>query len=82
MDRLAQGIGAAVAEEQEDLIHYVMDLEELVKWLALPFEYEDPISGEAVGNTPIWPRAGVDGEPLPAAIRLTQTWAKVFGEDE
>ena len=70
---------------REDLIHYVIDLEALIRWLARPFEYEDPISGEMVRNTPVWPTEWIDplGEshPMPEAIRLAATWEKVMGPE-
>lgn len=63
---------------QPDLIHYVMDLEALVRWLALTFSYEDPNTGQIVVNDPIWTVWDERGTKLPAAEKLQETWDKVM----
>lgn len=65
-----------------DLILYVMALEELVRWLAIPYSYEDPNTGVVVQQTPIWQRLNQYGQPLPANDRLARTWARVFDTEE
>jgi hypothetical protein len=64
--------------KRTDLIHYVMDLENLVRWLALTFSYEDQDTGEVVVNDPIWSAFNQYGQPLPDAQRLQATWDKVM----
>lgn len=66
---------------QPDLIHYVMDLEELVRWLALTFSYQDPSTGEVVVNDPIWTVWDERGTHLPAAEKLQATWTRVMHDD-
>lgn len=62
----------------EALIHYVMDLENLVRWLALTFSYEDQETGEIVVNDPIWTVYDERGTHLPNAERLQRTWNQVI----
>lgn len=64
----------------DNLIHYVMDLEALVKWFALLFSYEDPNTGEVVVNDPIWTVYDERGNYLAEADRLQKTWARVMGD--
>ncbi len=61
----------------EGLIHYVMDLEALVRWFALPFRYQDQ-EGEWHQNEPIWTVYDERGTYLPEADRLKRTWEKVM----
>ena len=74
---------AQAARRYEDggLIHYVMDLEALVRWLALTFSYQDPTTGEVVVNDPIWTTYDRYGTHLPAAEKLQETWNKVMHDD-
>lgn len=60
------------------LIHYVMDLEALIRWLALTFSYEDPNTGQIVVNDPIWTVWDERGTHLPAAEKLQKTWDTVI----
>jgi hypothetical protein len=62
------------------LILYTMDLEQLIRWLALTFSYEDPNTGEIVVNDPIWTAFNQYGQPLPEAQRLQRTWNRVMHE--
>jgi hypothetical protein len=64
-------------EEQPELIHYVMDLEALVRWFALPFRYQDQ-EGEWHQNEPIWTVYDEHGTYLPEADRLKRTWDRVM----
>jgi hypothetical protein len=65
----------------ESLIHYVMDLEALVRWLALTFSYEDAVTGEVVVSDPIWTVWDERGTHLPAAEKLQETWNKVMHDE-
>jgi hypothetical protein len=65
----------------DGLIHYVMDLEALIRWLALTFSYQDPTTGEVVVNDPIWTTYDRYGTHLPAAEKLQETWDKVMHDD-
>jgi hypothetical protein len=62
----------------EAMIHYVMDLEALVRWLALTFSWQDPETGEVHVNDPIWTTFDQYGQHLPAAEKLQETWDKVM----
>lgn len=64
----------------EPLIAYVMDLEALVRWFALPFRYQDQ-EGNWIQNEPIWTVYDERGTYLPEADRLKRTWEKVMGEE-
>jgi hypothetical protein len=63
----------------DNLIHYVMDLEALVRWFALPFSYEDQ-DGNFVQNEPIWTVHDEKGNYLPENDRLQRTWKRVMGD--
>ena len=65
----------------DGLIHYVMDLEALVRWFALPFRYQDQ-EGEWHQNEPIWTVYDERGTYLPEADRLKRTWEKVMHDDD
>jgi hypothetical protein len=60
-----------------DLIHYIMDLEALIRWFALPFRYQDQ-EGEWVQNEPIWTVYDERGAYLPENDRLKRTWDRVM----
>jgi hypothetical protein len=62
----------------EALIHYVMDLEALVRWLALTFSWQDPETGNVMVNDPIWTAYDHYGTHLPAAEKLQETWDRVM----
>jgi hypothetical protein len=65
-----------------DLIHYVMDLEDLIRWFALMFSYRvyDTETGEESIeiNDPIWTVYDERGNHLPAADKLQSTWRRVM----
>lgn len=52
---------------------YITRLEDLVRWLALPYAGRTPIFARVDPNT---------GYPMPANIRLADTWAAVMGEGD
>ena len=60
-----------------DLIHYVMDLEALVRWFALMYAYEDQ-DGTPHQNEPIWTVYDERGTYLAENDRLQRTWRKVM----
>jgi hypothetical protein len=67
--------------EPEALIHYVMDLETLVKWFALLFshnEYDAEGNETVVVNDPIWTVYDERGNYLAAADKLQETWRRVM----
>jgi hypothetical protein len=70
---------ALLGEEriQLNLIDYVMDLEALVRWFALPFSYEDQ-EGNFVQNEPIWTVHDERGNYFPENDRLQRTWKRVM----
>lgn len=52
---------------------YIARLEDLVRWLALPY----------AGRTPIFARTDpTTGYPMQASIRLAETWSAVVGDTE
>ena len=63
-DRLAFG--------SEQLVAYVVDLEDLVRWLAIPYGPNDPI----------WPREDAYGNALEANARLDATWRRVVRDPD
>ncbi len=65
------------APREVDPIHYIMDLEALVRWFALPFRYQDQ-DGEWVQNEPVWTVYDERGTYLPEADRLKRTWERVM----
>lgn len=71
--------------QPEALIHYVMDLEDLVRWFALLFraDYFDPITEKMVSsiNDPIWTVWDDKGNYLAAAAKLQETWDRVMHPD-
>lgn len=65
----------------DQLIFYIDDLENLVRWLALTFSYEDPTTGERIVNDPIWATEDQFGHPLEDGARLKATWDRVLHPD-
>ena len=47
----------------------IIDLEELIRWLALPYN----------GAEPIFAHSNWDGTPIDSGERLTRTWRRVVG---
>lgn len=67
--------------QPEALIHYVMDLEALVRWFALlfsHFEYDSEGNETTVVNDPIWTIYDERGTHLAAAEKLQETWNRVM----
>ena len=70
----------------EDLTRYVIDLEDLVRWLARPYGYWAPDPGGAdpvfVQQDPIWMfHDPLTNQPLEANVRLANTWSYVMHRD-
>jgi hypothetical protein len=73
----------------EHLIHYVMDLEDLVRWFALAYRrvlYVETIPGAPAQEVveigdPIWAAYDQFGNHLPAAEKLQLTWNRVMHPD-
>jgi hypothetical protein len=66
------------ARRPGSVVEYVMDLEALIRWLALTFSWQDPETGEVHVNDPIWTTYDQFGTHLPAAEKLQATWHKVL----
>jgi hypothetical protein len=63
--------------QPEALIHYVMDLEALIRWFALLYtfkQYDASGAESEVVNDPIWTCYDERGTYLPEADRLQRTW--------
>ena len=60
-----------------ELCEEIEELEELVLWLAKPFRYEDPATGEVVLNDPVFALTDWNGEELQQSKRLSETWSRV-----
>lgn len=69
-----------IGDQPTDLIHYVMDLEALVRWFALPFRYFDQQTQEWVQNSPIFTVYDERGTYLAEADRLQRTWNRVMND--
>jgi hypothetical protein len=75
--------------QPEALIHYVMDLEDLVRWFALAYRrvlYIETIPGAPAQEVveigdPIWAAYDQFGTHLPAAEKLAETWNRVMHPD-
>jgi hypothetical protein len=65
------------AGDDQPLICYVIDLEELVRWFALMYSYEDQ-EGVRHQNDPIWTVWDDSGNYHEVADRLSKTWRKVM----
>lgn len=61
-----------------DLVRYVICLEDLVRWLARTYGYEDPETGARVYNDPVFPDEDLYGRELVAAKDLRATWHRVI----
>lgn len=79
-ESLADAVVAPLVEHVE-LIHYVMDLEALVRWCALAYAYEDQ-EGVRHQNEPIWTVHDEKGNYLPENDRLQRTWNRVFHPED
>jgi hypothetical protein len=64
-------------DRPEDLIHYVIDLEALVRWCALAYSYEDQ-EGQWHVNDPTWTAYDQRGNYLAESARLERTWKRVM----
>jgi hypothetical protein len=62
-----------------NLVEYVMDLENLIRWFALAFTYQDQ-TGEWQRNDPIWTTYDERGNYLAESDRLQRTWHKVMDD--
>ena len=62
-----------------DLVQYIVDLEDLVRWFARSYFYTELVDGEMVTrwNEPIWQFNDQYGQDLVDNKRLARTWAIV-----
>jgi hypothetical protein len=55
--------------EMDEVAAKIIELEELIRWLALPYN----------GAEPIFAHSNWDGTPIDSGARLTRTWRRVVG---
>ena len=58
-----------VDTEMDEAAVKIIELEELIRWLALPYN----------GAEPIFAHSNWDGTPIDSGARLTRTWRRVVG---
>jgi len=68
---------AEVALYAIDLRRQIEELEELIRWLAKSYQYEEPATGEIVTNDPIFSFEDLYGNKLEQSKRLSETWSRV-----
>jgi hypothetical protein len=80
-DDIADEILENISLGLDGLIHYVGDLEDLVRWFALLYRREwwdaEGEFHEEIGD-PIWTLYDERGHHLPAAEKLQETWNRVM----
>jgi|ERR1039458_5109009 hypothetical protein len=66
---MADSIRIAHNKDLDDAAEYTLALEELIRWLALPY----------AGNEPIFAHSNWDGSPIESGARLRKTFRHVVG---